>query len=129
MQGQNESESGRSTSSIDAVPDIATTHTQDQPTSIGAYDETLLAIIGVLDHVQGESNVSGWIRAGGLWGTNSVESSSHTKPKLSGNDAVTPGDAETAMWFDDPVNFEYWAKRGRAVAECMKIPVVHGITG
>jgi hypothetical protein len=32
------------------------------------YDETLLAVVGVLDAIKGESNVSGWIRAGGLWG-------------------------------------------------------------
>lgn len=32
------------------------------------YDETLLAIIGVLDEIKHQSNVAGWIRAGGLWG-------------------------------------------------------------
>jgi hypothetical protein len=32
------------------------------------YDATLLAIIGVLDALKGQSNVAGWIRAGGLWG-------------------------------------------------------------
>ena len=32
------------------------------------YDETLLAVIGVLDAIKGEDNVAGWIRAGSLWG-------------------------------------------------------------
>lgn len=30
-------------------------------------DETLLAIIGILDALKNESNVAGWIRAGALW--------------------------------------------------------------
>jgi hypothetical protein len=30
------------------------------------YDETLLAVVGVLDHVKHEGNVAGWLRSGGL---------------------------------------------------------------
>ena len=30
------------------------------------YDETLLAVIGVLDHIKHEGNIAGWIRQGGL---------------------------------------------------------------
>ncbi|CAA7263834.1 unnamed protein product [Cyclocybe aegerita] len=30
------------------------------------YDETLLAVVGVLDRIKHESNVAGWMRAGGL---------------------------------------------------------------
>jgi hypothetical protein len=30
------------------------------------YDETLLAVIGVLDQIKNESNVAGWMRSGGL---------------------------------------------------------------
>ncbi|OCB88877.1 hypothetical protein A7U60_g3972 [Sanghuangporus baumii] len=33
----------------------------------GQYDSALLAIIGILDAIKQESNVAGWIRAGGLW--------------------------------------------------------------
>ena len=32
------------------------------------YDSTLLAVIGILDEIKEQSNVAGWIRAGGLWG-------------------------------------------------------------
>jgi hypothetical protein len=32
------------------------------------YDETLLAIVGILDEMKMQSNVSGWVKAGGLWG-------------------------------------------------------------
>lgn len=31
------------------------------------FDETLIAIVGILDTLKLESNVAGWIRAGGLW--------------------------------------------------------------
>lgn len=36
-------------------------------------DATLLAVIGVLEGVKYESNVAGWIRAGGLWGETDEE--------------------------------------------------------
>jgi hypothetical protein len=32
------------------------------------FDATLLTIVGVLDALRTESNVAGWVRAGGLWG-------------------------------------------------------------
>jgi len=35
--------------------------------SESGYDQTLLAIIGILDEIKGQSNVAGWIRAGGIW--------------------------------------------------------------
>ena len=34
------------------------------------YDETLLAVIGVLDEIKWQQNVAAWIRSGGLWGPN-----------------------------------------------------------
>ena len=33
------------------------------------YDETFLAVIGVLDEIKSQANVAAWIRAGGLWGS------------------------------------------------------------
>jgi len=36
----------------------------------GKYDETLLAVIGILDAIKEQSNVAGWIRSGGLLGGN-----------------------------------------------------------
>jgi len=38
----------------------------DEPVVGGEYDETLLAIIGVLDEAKEQSNVAGWICAGGF---------------------------------------------------------------
>ena len=32
------------------------------------YDETLLAVVGILDEVRHQSNVASWVKANGLWG-------------------------------------------------------------
>jgi hypothetical protein len=44
-----------------AFPNVQTTHI---PTP--TYDQTLLAVIGILDHIKHESNIAGWMRHGGL---------------------------------------------------------------
>ncbi|KAK0223384.1 hypothetical protein IW262DRAFT_822612 [Armillaria fumosa] len=38
-----------------------------RPKKALGYDQILLAVIGVLDTIKGESNVSGWMRQCGLW--------------------------------------------------------------
>jgi hypothetical protein len=117
------------------------------------YDETLLAVIGVLDEIKGQSNVAGWIRAGGLWGlpgdpgpslmAGAVDDpSSPLTPTTqvvsgtgTGNDAVTTPDtnadkdADEKMWFDYEPTLRYWVRRGRAALGALGIEVVHGITG
>lgn len=39
------------------------------------YDETLLAVIGVLGEIKSQANVAAWIRAGGLWGSHGCPAS------------------------------------------------------
>lgn len=51
------------------------------------YDETLLAVIGVLDEIKLQRNVAAWIRDGGLWGP-------HRKRILSASDAVAGASKE-----------------------------------
>jgi hypothetical protein len=41
---------------------------KDEPTPEIEYDETLLAIIGILDEVKHQSNVASWVKTNGLWG-------------------------------------------------------------
>ena len=38
------------------------------------YDETLLAVIGILDEVRHQSNVASWVKANGLWGPHHPQS-------------------------------------------------------
>ncbi|KAI5981509.1 hypothetical protein EDC04DRAFT_2916490 [Pisolithus marmoratus] len=35
-------------------------------------DATLLAVVGILDEIKRQTNVAGWIRAGGLWGRGNI---------------------------------------------------------
>lgn len=124
--------------------------------STGKYDETLLAVIGVLDTIKAEDNVAGWIRAGGLWGP-------HPPPALSPPDEVSSPSSEpspmapaatstgndvtqdpaqmskkdgegnevpegqTPMWFDHEPTFRHWVSQGREAVERLGIPLVHGI--
>ena len=52
------------------------------------YDETLLAVVGVLDAVREQRNVAAWIRAGGLWGPHLSPLSHETAPPPSTEGAV-----------------------------------------
>jgi hypothetical protein len=111
------------------------------PVEAGGYDRTLLAVVGVLDAIKGESNVASWIRAGGLWavgkpeeGVDSCASSDEgvgpakKKRRVSGEVAVAVSDAgndatenaptPTKMWFEDEATLKYWTTRGlRALDE------------
>ncbi|KAI6111804.1 hypothetical protein EDD16DRAFT_1485281 [Pisolithus croceorrhizus] len=56
-------------------------------------DPTLLAVVGILDEIKRQSNVAGWIRAGGLWGkgnnSHAAASPSATSP-LPSNQSKSP---------------------------------------
>ncbi|KAG6336426.1 hypothetical protein ID866_2669 [Astraeus odoratus] len=54
----NISEDGPAGTSPPGVPDI----------DVEPFDVTLLGVVGILDEIKRQSNVAGWIRAGGLWG-------------------------------------------------------------
>lgn len=121
-----------------------------------SYDETLLAVIGVLDEVKLQRNVAAWVRAGGMWGPNTkaIDAVSETdtsaeqpQEKLdssppAGNDALSSTDPqETAkdredspsdtsapvMWFEHSPTVQFWAERGRKALEELRIRADHGI--
>lgn len=94
--------------------------------SIGEYDETLLAIIGILDTIKMEDNVAGWIRAGGLWGPhNNGGVISHL---FSSSESTGQEEEDVRrMWFEHKPTFNYWVSRGRETVERLGIPLVHGI--
>lgn len=56
------------------------------PTHSIGYDETLLAVIGILDEVKFQSNVASWVKVNGLWGPyppkNSVDVDTFTRDHL-----------------------------------------------
>jgi hypothetical protein len=108
------------------------------------YDETLLAVIGVLEAMKDESNVAGWIRAGGLQGAqddstpgddhDSIASSREASEDESaaGNDAKrsdvskaalpTPrSDESPEMWFENAATLGYWVARGKEAITALGI--------
>ena len=76
------------------------------------FDETLLAVIGILHAARLESSVAGWLRAGALF-----------QPLSEGGS----GDGEAKVWFDDPGLMRAWASRGRAAMHELHLKVEHGI--
>lgn len=71
-------------------------------------DRTLLAIIGVLDHVRHESNVAAWMRAGGL-------------SRCAGE--VREGDEGGEVWFEHGPTFAYWVGRGEEALGVLGIAI------
>ena len=83
--------------------------------SPGAFDETLLAVIGILHAARLQSSIAGWLRAGALSFPLSSERSSTS----------VMGDAKT--WCDDPVLVRAWASCGREAMHDLGLNVEHGI--
>ncbi|KZT03035.1 uncharacterized protein LAESUDRAFT_381728 [Laetiporus sulphureus 93-53] len=103
------------------------------------YDETLLAVIGILDQVRRQSNVAAWLRAGGLWGPVGrpgpivgndgmivVEPVGSSNAGDAGEISAIAG-AAGPMWFEYPATMDSWARRGRRALEGLGIPVEHGM--
>ena len=93
-------------------------------------DPTLLAVVGVLHALKGESNVAGWIRSGGLW-----PSGLHKGPgnAADGDEAAAAVEGEkdtiaAKMWFEDENTFAFWERKGRAAMDELGIDVAHGLT-
>ncbi|KAJ7499488.1 hypothetical protein FB451DRAFT_1385186 [Mycena latifolia] len=86
-----------------------------QQTAPGAYDDALIALIGILHHLKSVHNVAAWLRGGGLTG---VEDAERAPPSAA--EGSTP-------WFDDRQLFEMWRARGYAAVAELGIPVEPGI--
>lgn len=57
------------------------------------YDETLLAIIGILNEAKVQSNVAAWVRSGGLWGPYASSMHEHQR-----------GDKKSGSWSEGNTN-------------------------
>lgn len=81
----------------DLNSNLGTTKPDEDFGDQGEYESTLLAVIGILDTLKYESNVAGWIRAGGLWGAKALAPRAETTGMgmLTGEErAVSPADLE-----------------------------------
>lgn len=93
------------------------------------YDETLLAIVGILDEVKHQSNVASWVKANGLWGPYPLQGlinanlgefpDDHIRDDR--EDAAASSDSGSA---DSGRRGERKKKRGDAVADVSEVRVV-----
>lgn len=107
------------------------------------YDETLLAVIGIISTLKDESNVANWIRTGGLHvkapppTSSSVEklqqdpendtSLTDLAGAISSIDISMSQPRASAMWFEHVDVVDIWASRGRRVLETLDIDITSGI--
>lgn len=82
--------------------------------SVLEYDETLLAIVGILDKFKNQSHAASWIRTGGL-----------LPGKPSNADALP---SENPLWFEDADVAKDWAESGKKVLAALDIELISGVT-
>lgn len=101
----------------------------DQSDSTRApLDETLIAIIGILDEIRKVDDVSTWIGDGRLKTVDRKVSrfgegaSLPTSSSLASLNAVF----DDGIWFEDQRILTYWIDKGRKVLEELDIPILPG---
>jgi hypothetical protein len=70
-----------------------------------SFDETLLAVIGILHAARLQSSIAGWLRAG----------------------ALLLSERGGSVWFEDTALVREWARRGREAMRELGLEVQHGI--
>lgn len=90
------------------------------PAPAAVFDETLLAVIGILHAARLQCSIAGWLRAGALLLPPPISDSEHAS-------AVGDADAKTRTWCDDPVLVRAWAGRGREAMHELGLKVEHGV--
>ncbi|ESK90306.1 phosphoprotein phosphatase [Moniliophthora roreri MCA 2997] len=96
------------------ITELGCTHGKAKSRS--TYDETILAIIGILEALKDESDVAAWARNGGLLQT--------------GEEAVTKAvddEKPGTMWFDDVQVFNHWVEKGRTALTELEIAIDSGV--
>ncbi|THG95159.1 hypothetical protein EW026_g6444 [Hermanssonia centrifuga] len=82
---------------------------QVQMDAQGAYNDTLLAVIGILEEIKMQKNVAAWIREGGLWGPDGIPADATlSAPPLPtpSSTAPSPDDGDVAQHDADVANGE-----------------------
>ena len=95
------------------------------PAEAAVFDETLLAVIGILHAARLQCSIAGWVRAGALFSPPTPPFSDSERAGV----AVVVGDASKTMsaWCDDLALVRAWAGRGREAMHELGLKVEHGI--
>ncbi|KAJ7176771.1 hypothetical protein C8R46DRAFT_1077286 [Mycena filopes] len=99
------------------------------------YDETLLAIVGILESVKPQADVADWVRGGGLLLKDSpdaaiVDTPSPPSPAALASKMLALNltqAQEQELWFDREAVVHDWVGRGVHALEALRIPVVAGM--
>ncbi|KAF7327637.1 FCP1-like proteiny domain-containing protein [Mycena kentingensis (nom. inval.)] len=93
------------------------------------FDPTILAVIGVLDHVRTIGNVAAWLRHGGLASILPKEEEEEEKNNGVGveGESGENSTADPAQWFESRRLLEAWAGRGRKALAKLEIDAIPGI--
>ena len=81
-------------------------------------DQTLLAVVGILEALRKESNIASWIRRGTLL---DIASPCPADPGASA--ATKPEVAKLIHWWEEPDTIEFWIQAGRAVLQKLDINI------
>jgi hypothetical protein len=104
----------------------------DAPESTRApLDETLIAIIGILDEIRKAEDVATWIGDGHLKMIERKVSKLGEMASLTSSSALASLNAVSqndALWFEDQQILAYWINKGRKVLEDLNIPILPGST-
>ncbi len=85
----------------------------ESPTQL---DQSLLAVIGVLETLRKEPDIASWIRRGSLFNVALSCPSHATAPAT-----TKPRVANLASWWEEPDTMEFWIRTGRAVLQELEI--------
>ncbi|WWC59970.1 uncharacterized protein I303_102533 [Kwoniella dejecticola CBS 10117] len=87
-------------------------------------DQTLLAVIGILDGLRNVNNVPAWIKLGGLTETIEIHENYRDLPVELED---LPSHDKFDHWFNNQEIFDSWVKKGKAALKQRGIEVRHGI--
>ncbi|KAJ7097638.1 hypothetical protein C8R44DRAFT_811839 [Mycena epipterygia] len=104
--------------------------------SSSKYDETLLAVIGILETMKTQADVADWIRRGGLVlndveGTTVEQANNHRAPPTGQSLVSQMAGLNLAqeLWFNSEAAVSHWVGQGLHALEALQINVVVGIHG
>ncbi|KAF8201318.1 hypothetical protein K438DRAFT_1821788 [Mycena galopus ATCC 62051] len=92
------------------------------------YDETLLAVVGILETIKTNDNVAEWIGSGGLLAKDVRQGRAPPSPESLAHQMGSLNLAQE-MWFNSEATMNYWVGRGVHALQALHIPVVAGISG
>lgn len=93
------------------------------------YDETLLAVIGILDEAKHQSNIASWVKANGFWGPYPHKALVNLSTDALTHDRFRNGDEDIAVLSDSGSvssgrHGDRKKKRGDAIADASEASVV-----